>query len=249
VPDKLWEIFHSKGIRTIFFSIGTSSSALADLDIAESLGCPIHVVPFTAEDRAGWEQVTEVLKTRKAAGAAADAPAGFAEGAEKNWVLPKNIRLQPALPWWTRGTLDLSGGSLATVPALEVVDAACQGMKLKKEDSPRLDILKIDTVGAVAKAAVPHTLGGQIALSILESGFRPSLLLIHWPASPDVDIPTSIHAGSIQTMGYRLIAKKDRKFLYYYTDVDMFQCCSWEDDTCNNPMIKEVLQAAQQQQR
>lgn len=235
IVDRLWEIYSEKGIRTVFFSIGSSLSAMADLDLAETLGCPLHIVPLSEEEKEDWKKVTTILANRK--GVESEATGSFIEGVEKKWVLPKNLRIQAQLPWWTKGGIDISGnGHIPTIPALEAISTACSKMKLK-EDSIRLDILKIDTQRTVPKLA------GQVALSILESGFRPSILLIHWGASPDIDIPSSIHAGCIQTMGYKLLGKKDNKFLYYYTDVDMFQCCSWEDTTCNNPMIQEIMKA------
>ena len=43
ILDKLWDYFSLKGIKVVFASIGTSSSPLTDLEIAETMGCPLHV--------------------------------------------------------------------------------------------------------------------------------------------------------------------------------------------------------------
>jgi hypothetical protein len=67
--------------------------------------------------------------------------------------------------------------------------------------------------------------------------------LIHWGGYPDLTSPYHLQAGFIQTMGYKLMAKTDKKFLYYYTDMDLFESCSWEDTSCSNPLLKAIKEA------
>jgi hypothetical protein len=233
--DKIWFIFTEKGIRTVFVSVGTSASALADLDIAESIGCPVNIIPLKASEKAQWESVAAVLKARKQ-------PEGeltpFLAGVEEKWVLPKNIRTSSAVPWPAKGAIEVpTGESVPTEKALTVITDICKGMRLKEGEGSRIDILKVDTTTSAPELA------GDIALSILQAGFRPAILLIHWAGYPDLEAPYHIQAGSIQTMGYRLMAKTDKKFLYYYTDLDLFESCSWEDTSCDNPMVNELRRA------
>lgn len=228
--DRAWDVFSGKGIRTVFFSIGVSESVAADLDIAESLGCPVHVVPLSPTDSEKWTEVSRILKERKRDELSVH---NFSLGAEKKWILPKNIRLLPALPWWSAGQVDLPQGPVQTEDCMKLVTAACDAMKLK-EGSTRIDILKIDT-----RAYAPG-LEKAILGAIFNAGFRPAVILVHWTKKPDVDLATTLAAGHLQNTGYRLISKLENKFLYYFTDNDMYQICSWEDRSCANPMCNAI---------
>ena len=232
--DRVWDIYAGKGIRTVFLSVGASASVLPDLEISESLGCPLNVVALNESETAGWAEVSSILKERKReAGASA-----FSEGAETKWILPKNIRVQPALPWWENGSVDLSGGStVRTQNVGDLVKSICVTMKLKDAGS-RIDILKVDTT-----TSCPG-LERSVVGAVLSAGFRPSILLVRWSQMPDVDLSTTIAAGHLQNCGYSLIGKVDNKFLYYFTDEDMYQICSWEGLGITNPITTEIVRAA-----
>lgn len=230
--NNVWDIFAGKGIRTVYLTVGNSKSVLADLEIAESLGCPINAVPLSAKEAGEWAEVANILKERKrdASGALA-----YSAGAETKWILPKNLRAQPVLPWWTDGAIDLSGGfTVKTQEATSMISSICNTMKLK-DNASRIDILKIDTV-----ASAPGLENG-ILQALLNAGFRPAVILVHWSTSPDTSLPATLAAGHLQNTGYALLSKTDHKFLYYYVDQDMYQTCSWEDTTSINPMVKELL--------
>jgi hypothetical protein len=68
--------------------------------------------------------------------------------------------------------------------------------------------------------------------------------MIQWSKMPDEDVPTSLVAGHLQMIGYRLIGKIENKFLYLYTDQDWYMTCSWEDSQTPNPLVAEVLRMA-----
>ena len=228
--DGAWEIFAGKGIRTVFLSIGNSKSALADLEIAESIGCPLNCVPLGDSEVAQWSEVTEILKQRKREESASP----FSEGVEAKWVLPKNIRVQPQLPWWTAGTIDMSGVQVTTKPVSDVVDTMCSVMKLK-DGMKRLDILKIDTTASAPGLEVPLT------AAILSAGFRPSILIVNWTTAPDTDLATTNAAGHLQCCGYSMMNKLDNKFLYYFNDENLYEICSWEQLTSMNPIAQEII--------
>ena len=230
--DRIWDIFSGKGIRTVFLSVGNSKSVMADLEIAESLGCPIHSVPLNTNEQDQWAEVSTILKERKR-----ESGTPFSVGAEAKWILPKNIRVQPALPWWTNGTIELSGSTVKTQCIGESVSSICGIMKIKDNIS-RIDILKVDT-----HLAAPGFERGIIA-SVLNAGFRPSIMVIYWTHMPDVDLATTVAAGHLQNAGYRLMDKLDRKFVYYFTDDDMYQICSWEVTSCQNPLLNELVRSA-----
>jgi len=231
--DRAWDIFAGKGIRTVFVTIGNSKSVAADLEVAEGLGCPINAVPLNDKETAQWAEVVNILKERKREGAAHD----FSAGAESKWILPKNARVQPELPWWTKGQIDLSASSVKTARVADFASAICTTMKIKDNIS-RIDILKIDTC-----AAAPGLERGIIG-AVLNAGFRPAVVLVHWSERPDVDLATTVAAGHLQNCGYRLVSKIDNKFLYYFTDNDMYQICSWELTSCQNPLLNEIVRSA-----
>ena len=228
--NSAWDIFAGKGIRTVFLTIGNSKSAMADLEISECLGCPINTVPLNPAEAAEWAEVGKILRERKwdASGALP-----YSVGAETKWILPKNLRVQETLPWWRNGTLDLSGHSLNTQNANTMLSSIAATMKLK-ENTGRIDILKLDTV-----ASAPG-LEKDIIYALLSAGFRPAVILVKWSEMPDVDLSTTTVAGHLQNTGYALFSKINNKFLYYYTDQDMYQTCSWEDTESVNPMVKEL---------
>jgi hypothetical protein len=231
---RAWETFAGKGIRTVFLSIGSSSSVGADLDIAESLGCPIHYFPLNDTEAAQWEEVGRILKDRKREGD--NVKFAFSEGSEKKWILPKNVRRLAALPWWTSGRLDLSGTSFPSQSIGELLEPVCTAMKIKDVAS-RVDILKIDTT------AVASGLEKAVVGAFLSAGYRPALMLINWSARPDDDLSTTLAAGHLTNSGYRLMAKIGTKFLYMFDDSDMYQICSWEVLRAN-PMAEELVRAA-----
>ena len=231
--DRAWDIFAGKGIRTVFVTIGNSKSVAADLELAEGLGCPINTVALNDTEVAQWAEVVNVLKERKREGAVHD----FSAGAESKWILPKNARVQPELPWWTKGQIDLSASSIKTTTVGEFAASICTTMKIK-DNITRIDILKIDTC-----AAAPGLEKGVIG-AVLNAGFRPAIVIVNWSARPDVDLATTVAAGNLQNCGYSLVSKLGNKFLYYFTDSDMYQVCSWEMTSCPNPLMNEIVRSA-----
>jgi len=230
--ERSWDIFSAKGIRTVFLSIGNSKSVLPDLEIAEGLGCPINHIALSEAEAAQWTEVSGILKERKREETAQP----FSAGAETKWILPKNVRPQNILPWWSTGTVDLSGGSVKTQTVASVMETICATMKVK-DNIVRMDVLKVDTV-----AAAPGLERGIIG-AVLNAGFRPAIVLVHWSESPNLGLATTVAAGNLQNCGYRLMSKVDNKFLYYFTDDDMYQLCSWEETTCQNPLMNELISA------
>jgi hypothetical protein len=231
--DRSWDIFSAKGIRTVFVSIGNSASVVADLDIAEGLGCPINHVALSPSEEAAWTEISTILKERKREPTAS----AFSAAAETKWILPKNVRPQATLPWWSNGTVDLSGGAqVKTQSVADFAQSICTTMKVK-DNVVRIDILKLDTV-----AAAPG-LERAILGAVLNAGFRPAVVLVHWSERPNVGLATTVAAGNLQNCGYRLMSTVDNKFLYYFTDNDMYQLCSWEETTCQNPLMQELVSA------
>ena len=232
IIDRIWDVYSGKGIRTVFISVGASTSALPDLELAESLGCPIHSVALSAKEESEWNEVAGILKERKRTGGS-----DFSVGAEVKWVLPKNLRIQNILPWWSTGTIDLSGEMIRTKNIQEYVAEIAVNLKLK-DNITRIDLLKIDT-----QKSAPGLERGILG-AVLNAGFRPAVILVRWTDMPDVHLSATLAAGHLQNSGYTLIAKEGNKFLYYFSDEDMYQICSWEGIIGKNPMFNEIVHAA-----
>jgi hypothetical protein len=221
-------LYSQKNMNTVVVSLGASKSCLADLEICEELGSPLFVCPVTESGHKQWNEVGAILKLH--ARTEETSQYSFSEHADTKWILSKNFRIQDSLPWWNTGTMDISGEIVKTVKAFDWVTSICSTMKINGD--VRIDILKID---------MPHDLERGALSSIIDAGFRPGLILIKWNKMPDTDIPTSILAGHLHNCGYHLVMTESNKFVYYYTDNDLYMTCSWENTLYQNPIITEII--------
>jgi hypothetical protein len=225
----LWKLYSVKGTKTIFVSVGLSKSPMADLDIAELLGCPIHIVPLNEEHVNMWDEVKRILVVRERNDSSSIYD--FSKDVSEKWVLPKNVQIHKSLPWWNNATIQMSeNDTLKTREFYEWVEDACKLTKL--ESDVRLDILKLDMGNGMERS---------VLVSMLNAGFRPACILVNWEYAPDTHTPTTLAAGHLQTCGYKLISKVDNKFFYFFIDQDMYMTCSWEDTRAPNPMVHEIL--------
>lgn len=211
---ELYMLFQMKGIRTVFLSMGASPSCIADLEIAEIIGCPVNIICTNESEVATWGEVKECLKTHKAA---KEPLSTFSEGSEKKWVLAKNIRIV-ANEW--------KSGSISST-----VKETCKAMYVS-EDHIRIDILKVDMSGGAERRAL---------YEILDAGFRPAIVMIRWEQEPDSHPGVKVAAGNLQNCGYVLIKKEGQKYLYYFVDNDMYATCSWEIEGAVNPMVDTIV--------
>jgi len=209
--DNLYGLYAKKGVRTVFFSVGASPSCVVDLEIAETIGCPINVICSTEADSKAWFEVKERLRTHKEG----EEPS-FSTGAAGKWVLPKNVRVFP----------ELEAGTF-----FEKVQNACRSMSISEGDT-RIDILKVD---------LPAGGERLFLYEILDGGFRPAMIIIRWSSAPDSSHPTKLVAGHMQNCGYALVGKEGNKYLYYFVDNDVYSTCSWEHLGAVNPMVDGVV--------
>ena len=225
----LWRVYGIKGTKTVFVSLGLSKSPMADLEIAELMGCPIHVVPLNEEHVNMWNEVKSVLAVRERNDSSSTYD--FSKGVSEKWVIPKNVHIHKSLPWWMDSTLQMSeNDTLKTREFYQWVEDACKLTKL--ENDVRVDILKLDMVNGMER---------PVLAAMLNAGFRPGCIMVNWEHSPDTHTPTTLAAGHLQNCGYKLINKVDNKFFYFFIDQDMYMTCSWEDTRAPNPMVHEIL--------
>jgi hypothetical protein len=100
--ENAWDFFSSKGTKTVFISVGPSDSPLAELDLLEMMGCPVHIFDPSAANILNWENVKGVLKSRKAA----DVKGDFDKEALSKWVLPRNVLTRHELPSFYNGKVE-----------------------------------------------------------------------------------------------------------------------------------------------
>jgi hypothetical protein len=224
--DALHQVYSKKNMNTVFVSLGLSKSCLAELEIAEPLGCPIFITSVNGTNE--WDEVSRVLKAHKREAENSKYP--FSEHAETKWILSKNIRIQESLPWWTTGEIDISGQKIKTTEFIEWTTSICSTMKLRGE--VRIDIMKID---------LPYELERGVLMAMMNAGIRPGVILVNWSKHPNDDVPTVLTAGHLHNCGYYLFGKVDNKFLYYYTDNDLYMSCEWDDTSSQNPIIKTIV--------
>jgi hypothetical protein len=230
IIEKLWEFFSSKGIKTVFISLGTSSSPLAELEIAETLGCPVHVVEPNEEKRNLWNKVSQILKERKEI---EETTCDFTNEVLNKWVLPKNIRVSNELPFFFSGVFETEVGSVQTVNIDNYVSNICSSMNISKENS-RIDFINIQ-------------LGSELEQSVLycltNSSYRPGLICVNYTNKPDSNLLSTQVAGHLQNIGYMLIGKEDNKFLYLYNDKNIYEFASYEDTKVDNPLMYEIIKS------
>lgn len=221
----VWDFFSSKGTKTVFLSVSSGKTPLPELEIAENIGCPILLFD-TAKNCQKWEECKEVLKSRKIT----ETTSEFAKTAQKKWVLPRNIHLKESYPLSFNGSMDFFGTEQKIQNMTECIIDYCKMIGLEE---PRLDIMKIED--SPVESEVLHAL--------VQSGFRPSLLLVCWNETPDKNTCSMITAGNLQMVGYSLVAKEENKFLYYFTDVNFYESCSWEETSSNlqNPLVQNIV--------
>jgi hypothetical protein len=222
--EDLWQYYAKKGIKTVFLNVGVSSAAYADLEIAETLGCPVHTWDPRDEVSQKWDEVKQILKSRKCP----DSPSDFTEEAEKKWVLPKNIHVYPSIPGFTTGSLEVHSKQYPTTSLSSCVKQMINNMKVTEE---RIDILKV---------CLGEGMERGLLYALMDSPYRPGLILVDWSTMPDSDLNSTLCAGHLQNCGYSLLANKGTRFLYTFTGDCVYEICSWETNMVPNPMIYEI---------
>ena len=225
--DNLWGFYGSKGIKTVFFNIGISNTCSSELEIAETLGCPIHTWDPREEVTTAWQETKDILKARKRA----DTASAFTESADSKWVLPKNIHSYSSLPGFTNGSAEIQG---KLYPTVSLQSAVKQMISLMKVTDERIDILKVCMGEGMEK---------NLLYALMDSPYRPGLLLVQWSVMPDNDLQTTICAGHLQNCGYELAEHIGHNFLYMFNSNCLYEICSWETNKCDNPIVAELTDA------
>lgn len=231
IIEKLWDFYSSKGNKTVFLNVGTSSSPLAELEIAESLGCPLHIVEPVQENRELWNKVLEILKSRKNT---EETTCDFTTNVSSKWVLAKNLHLYSALPFFYDGLVKINDQMVETVLFKQFVNNICNKMNISEENS-RIDFINLQINSVFER---------YFLYAMIDSGFYPGLVLVSYNLKPDSDLSTTQVAAHLQNVGYTLLAKEENKFLYLYNNDNIYEIASFENTNVKNPLISEILKAS-----
>lgn len=194
---------------------------IPDLKIAEKVGAKLTVCSLTAAGVTYANNVKLVLKDRAKSSLIAEV-SSFSDVA-KCWVLANKVTVVEGLPSVYGGNLvDGSGNKIPLLPFSQLT-----------EGDNYVDIVKIDVAGY--ERFVIH--------SVMESGMRPSLMLVRWSASPDTDPLTKAAAASFQNIGYELVAVKDDRYLYHYLGEGLHELpgLSWTVPSRKNPLLNKIV--------
>ena len=229
--EKLWDFYSLKGNKTVFVNIGTSSSPLAELEFAESLGCPIHTVEPDEEKRNLWGKVLEILKTRKTT---EETECDFTQNVSSKWVLSKNVHISSALPFFYDGLVQINNTMVETVIFKEFVKNICSKMSIS-EGNERIDFVNLQINSVYER---------YFLYAMIDAGYRPGLIQVTYNLKPDSDLSTSQVAAHLQNVGYNLITKEENKFLYVFNNDNIYEIASYENTAVKNPLVNELLKAS-----
>ena len=140
----------------------------------------------------------------------------------KTWVLPNKLHIGPNVSTFTN-------------PVENPVYAAL---------APLFGDLQLDPAIHYLKIEVPNGFERNLIYTVLDSGFRPSLLLVKWLNDIDEDNATAQCNGHLQNIGYRLISLQNGYALYYFTDQCLYDTCSFKSIGLKNPMFESILDSA-----
>jgi hypothetical protein len=103
-------------------------------------------------------------------------------------------------------------------------------------ENDRIDVLKIDCSGETT---------AELLYSMINNGYRPGILMIHWDSSPDSTLESTLLAGHLQNLGYGLVSKWKNNYLYYFTDKNLYEMCTWETSEVQNPLVSKLFESFQ----
>ncbi len=194
-----------------------------DLIIAERLFADMVVCPFVStrdEHERTMAQVQDILKQRMKYPGVKDDPR--LEKIAKTWVLNNKVHLGPNVDSMLRH--NESSVAECLNPVFD---------KVKSEDSV-IHFLKLE---------LGHGAERQLLYKILDNGYRPSLVLVHWSHDVDDNVPTAYCAGHLMNCGYSLVSVNEGYYLYFFNDQVLYDICSMKVPTLKNPIMEALLKS------
>ena len=236
IPKDTITFFQNKQGPRVFVTITDDPSvwkkdlAITERFFSEMVVCPFQTPKETIEH--DIKTVRDILTQRAKYPGVKDDPETLM--VSKTWVLPNKISLGPSV----KDFFISQSGGLQTVfrPVFE---------RLKSEEM--IHILKLELTDGIER---------QLIYQFMDSGFRPSLIMIKWSHDLDEHIPTAHCAGHLVNSGYALVSFQNGYALYMYTDESLYDICSMKTIGLQNPFFVELtntmnesLQQVQQSSR
>ena len=140
----------------------------------------------------------------------------------KTWVLRTKVSLGPDATHFLQPNPEVVHDLLEPVfTSLEMSDK-------------RIHVLKVEVEDGVER---------QILYKFLDSGFRPSLLLVKWSFDVDDHVSTAHCAGHLLNSGYSLVNLTNNYALYYFSDQTIYDLCSMKTIGIKNPFMNTILES------
>ena len=223
IPKDTIMFFKDKQGPRVFLTITDEPSVWRrDLAITERFFSEMVICPLLTprEDcQAQIQTIQEILKQRSKYPGVKDDPEALL--ISKTWVLPTKVWCGPSAKDF------LNPGAQSIQTALEPVYT-----QLKSEY--RIHVLKLE---------VPNGLERQLLYTVLDAGFRPSLLMVKWSFDLDDHIPTAHCAGHLMNVGYALVSHTNEYSLYLYNDESLYDICSMKTVGLQNPILVSLTES------
>ncbi len=224
IPKDPLHFFNFKSSSRIFVNITDSTSVWqTDLILAERLFADMIICPFQIEDAkqtAALQITKDILKQRMKYPGVKENPEH--ELIAKTWVLPSKVH---------------SGPSASTFfePGDKTIHTILE---------PVFETLKnTDNVIHLLKIEVTHGVERQFIYRFLDSGFRPSIILVKWSNDLDEDYATAHCGGHIVNSGYSLLALENGYALYIFSEQTLYDICSMKTIGMQNPIMASIVQS------
>lgn len=221
IPKEPLQFFKFANKTRIFVTITNDTHVWKnDLQICERLFGDMIICPFNSNPevhKKEIENIQEILKQRMKFPGIKENPELFEIA--KTWILPTKLYLGPDAKTF------LYPGENNAINML----------------TPLFEKLDIDPVIHYLKIEVSEGSERQLLYSILDSGFRPSLLLVKWCHDLDEHISTAHCAGHLIATGYTLVSLENGYALYYFKDSGLFDICSMKTISITNTILDSIL--------
>ncbi len=223
IPKDPLTFFNFQSKSRIFVNItDTASVWQTDLVLAERLFADMIVCPFQIDETKHAESIQttkDILKQRMKYPGVKENP--DYEMIAKTWVLPGKVHSGPSASSLLVPSVNaIYTGLEAAFTSLEVTD-------------PVIHLLKIEVSDGVER---------QFVYKFLDSGFRPSIILVKWSHDLDEHYATAHCAGHLVNSGYSLVAIENGYALYVFSEQTLYDICSMKTIGMQNPIMTSIVQ-------
>ena len=229
IPKDTITFFQNKQGPRVFATITDEPSVWKkDLAIAERFFSEMVICPFQKiTEPVGTEidKVKEILTQRAKYPGVKDDPESLM--VSKTWILPNKISLGPSAFQF-----------LQPNPHIGLEENCTHSIQYNFK--PVFERLKSEEMIHILKLELPAGLERALVYQFMDSGFRPSLVMIKWSHDLDDHIPTAHCAGHLVNSGYALVSYQNGYALYMYTDESLYDICSMKTVGLQNPIFVEL---------